>query len=82
MLPFEEFKKLSKAPVEHLFGTHEWCSPEWCFATEIDRAMETYVQKASAAVPSPPPTTAAPCPVSNYRRDCKSHYDALYTLQR
>ena len=32
MLPFPQFKKLSKAPIEHLFGCHEWCSCDWCFA--------------------------------------------------
>ena len=53
MLPFPEFKKLSKAPVEHLFATHEWCSAEWCFSAELDQVAEKYAQKATTAVPSP-----------------------------
>ena len=47
LLPFAEFKRLSKAPVEHLFATHEWCSAEWCFSDELDQATEKYTQKAT-----------------------------------
>ena len=36
LLPFAEFKRLSKAPVEYLFATHEWCSVEWCFSAKLD----------------------------------------------
>ena len=59
MLPFAQFKGLLKAPVEHLFATHEWCSPEWCFSDELNQATEKYSQKETTAVPSLPPTTAA-----------------------
>ena len=38
LLPFDKFKKLSKAPVEHLFNCHEWCDKEWCFAAELQEA--------------------------------------------
>jgi hypothetical protein len=38
LLPYEKFKEAANAPVEHLFGCHEWCDPSWCYAAEIDDA--------------------------------------------
>ena len=67
LLPFAEFKRLSKAPVEHLFATHEWCSAEWCFSAELDQATEKYSQKATAAVPAPHPLLPLTAPVSQFR---------------
>ena len=29
-----------RAPVEHIFGCHEWCDKEWCWSKEIDEAKE------------------------------------------
>ena len=25
-----------KAPIEHMFGSHEWCDKEWCWAKQIE----------------------------------------------
>ena len=25
-----------KAPVEHMFGCHEWCDREWCWAKDVE----------------------------------------------
>ena len=26
----------AKAPVEHMFNSHEWCDLEWCWAKQLD----------------------------------------------
>ena len=59
MLPFPQFKKLSKAPIEHLFGCHEWCSSDWCFAAEINEAMDRITHTDATVAPPPPPTATA-----------------------
>ena len=46
LLPFEQFKAKAKAPIEHLFGCHEWCDSEWCYSKELDMAREQFAQKA------------------------------------
>ena len=30
-LPIDDFCRVSKAPVEHLFNCHEWFDPSWCW---------------------------------------------------
>ena len=40
LLPFDEFKKLANAPVEHLFGCHKWCDASWCYTVEINQTRE------------------------------------------
>ena len=35
-LSLEEFKIKMRAPVEHIFGCHEWCDKEWCWSKELD----------------------------------------------
>ena len=25
-----------RAPVEHIFGCHEWCDKEWCWSKELE----------------------------------------------
>ena len=47
LLQFEKFKELSKAPVEHLFGCHEWCSADWCFSADVDKSRECIVTTVS-----------------------------------
>ena len=32
----EEFTRLSKAPLEHLFGNHEYCNVKWCQKLQAD----------------------------------------------
>ena len=39
-LPFDELKAKRKAPIEHLFGNHEWCDSDWCFSKELDEARD------------------------------------------
>ena len=29
-----------KAPIEHLFGKHEWCDIAWCYSKELDKARD------------------------------------------
>ena len=53
LLPFDQFKKLSKAPVEHLFNCHEWCDASWCFSVELDEAQEK-MQTATTEAPTHP----------------------------
>ena len=59
LLPYNEFKKQSNAPVEHLFGCHEWCDPSWCYAVEIDQARQKYTTAAVTVAPSLPPIATA-----------------------
>jgi len=35
LLPFEQSKQAANAPIEHLFGCHEWYDPSWCYVAEI-----------------------------------------------
>ena len=35
-LPLAEFAIKMKAPIEHMFGSHEWCNKEWCWAKQIE----------------------------------------------
>ena len=46
---FESFLKNARAPVEHLFNSHEFCDASWCWAKEIEvrmqKIMEDSVQK-------------------------------------
>ena len=55
LLPYEKFKEAANAPVEHLFGCHEWCDPSWCYAAEINDARDM-IHTAVATVA--PKTTA------------------------
>ena len=55
LLPYEKFKEAANAPVEHLFGCHEWCDPSWCYAAEINDARD----KIHTAVAAVAPTTTA-----------------------
>ena len=35
----------ARAPVEHLFNSHEWCDSEWCFAKALtENAMQQVVK--------------------------------------
>ena len=51
LLPFEQFKQAANAPIEHLFGCHEWCDPSWCYAAEIAEAREKYNTAVATAAP-------------------------------
>ena len=53
------YKTLGNAPVEHLFGCHEWCGSSWCYAKEIDKAREKIGAAVAAAAPSHPPAATA-----------------------
>ena len=53
LLPFEKFK--AKAPIEHLFGFHEWCDTEWCYSREIDTTRTQLIQKTVPIAAVPPP---------------------------
>ena len=55
-LPWATFKAKSKAPVEHMFGTHEWCNSEWCYSKELDEARELIHSKATASAAAPSTT--------------------------
>ena len=35
-LPLAEFAIKMNAPVEHMFGSHEWCDKEWCCAKQVE----------------------------------------------
>ena len=37
------FKKSCNAPLEHLFGNHSHCDPQWCWAKEISDASFKYL---------------------------------------
>ena len=87
LLPFDEFKKLANAPVEHLFGCHEWCDSSWCYAVEIDQARQTYNTAAATAavistvtggaeVPIHAPTEPAEC--APRPPDCTTNNVATY----
>ena len=51
LLPFQKFKELSKAPVEHLFGCHEWCGVDWCFSADDDESRERIVTTIAHILP-------------------------------
>ena len=36
-LKLDKFKDKMCAPVEHIFGCHEWCDKEWCWSKELDK---------------------------------------------
>ena len=38
--PLEDFVKLARAPIEHLFNNHEWCDPEWCWSKSLSEKQE------------------------------------------
>ena len=55
LMPFDHFKTLSKAPVEHLFGNHQWCSSDWCFAASVDEAIDKFRCLPATVAPTPHP---------------------------
>ena len=42
MLPIEQFMKNAKAPLEHMFGNHEYCQQEWCDALKTSLKNKPY----------------------------------------
>ena len=55
LLPHEKFQEAANAPVEHLFGCHEWCDPSWCYSAELHQARGKF----DTAVATEAPTTTA-----------------------
>ena len=65
LMPFDEFKALSKAPLEHLFGNHQWCSSDWCFAASLDEAIDKYSRIATTVTPTHPQPLLQAVPLSH-----------------
>jgi hypothetical protein len=40
--PLKEFISSALAPVEHLFNSHTWCDPSWCWAKSLDDVTYKY----------------------------------------
>ena len=34
-----------KAPVEHMFGSHEWCDEEWCWVVQVEETKLDIAEK-------------------------------------
>ena len=37
---FEQFVRNAKAPIEHLFGNHQFCDKSWCWSREIENVRQ------------------------------------------
>ena len=44
-LPLAQFAIKMKAPVEHMFGSHEFCDKEWCWAVQIEETKLEIARK-------------------------------------
>ena len=40
-----EMKRACKAPIEHMFNNHEFCSSQWCMQLRAKEEKKTYIEK-------------------------------------
>ena len=42
---FETFYNNRNAPLEHLFNSHTYCDPSWCWAKELDDELFKHINE-------------------------------------